>query len=385
MGINHVERIRMMMIFSPHHLRRLLSVGCAVATTTFVIAPSTLAAVVKPAQEITTYPDGRPAPRFRLDAKDCGPVLRHGDGPNQCDYLGARDVWVWKHGGTYFMHYDGAGTNGWLTCLATSKDLVHWVKKGPVLELGKAGADDSASASYGVTFLDRKRWHMFYLGTPHTTPAPDLIPAFPYLTLEARSSLPMGPWTKQPDVIPFRPKAGTYYSATASPGYIIRQGREYLMFFSASTDQPILRTLGIARTRDLDGRWRIDPKPIVPATEQVENTSLYHEPKNRTWWLFTNHVGLRDGLEYTDAIWVYWTTNLNRWNPAHKAVVLDDRNCAWSHYIIGLPSVVKVGNRLAIFYDGNAASSIPPGVKSHMNRDVALAWLDLPLTPPPAK
>ena len=29
---------------------------------------------------------------------------------------------------------------------------------------------------------------MFYLGTPHTTPAPDYIPAFPYLTLKARAT-----------------------------------------------------------------------------------------------------------------------------------------------------------------------------------------------------
>ena len=41
--------------------------------------------------------------------------------------------------------------------------------------------------------------------------------------------------------------------------------------------------------------------------------------------------------------------------------------------------MVKAANRLAIFYDGNAANKIPPGVKSHMNRDVGLAWLDLPL------
>ena len=49
------------------------------------------------------------------------------------------------------MHYDGAGTTGWLACLAVSDDLVHWTKKGPVLDLGRAGADDSASASYGIT------------------------------------------------------------------------------------------------------------------------------------------------------------------------------------------------------------------------------------------
>jgi len=32
----------------------------------------------------------------RLDARDAGVVMKHGDGPNQCDYLGARDVWVWE-------------------------------------------------------------------------------------------------------------------------------------------------------------------------------------------------------------------------------------------------------------------------------------------------
>jgi len=323
-----------------------------------------------------SYPDGRPVARHRLAAKDQGRVLRHGGGPGRCDYLGARDVWVWEHGGTYYMHYDGAGPTGWLTCLATSTDLVHWTKKGPALGLGGPGEEDSASASYGITYRHGDTWHMFYLGTPHTSPPPDLIPAFPYLTLKAKSNSPLGPWTKQKDVTPFRPKPGTYYSVTASPGQVIRHGDEYLMFFSASTDRPIMRTLSIARTEDLNGPWKIDPAPIVPPEEQVENSSLYYEPSNRTWFLFTNHVGL-EGFEYTDAVWVYWTKDLNRWNPEHKAVVLDGTNCTWSSKCIGLPSVVRVKDRLAILYDAPGGDS-----KSHMKRDVGLAWLDLPLVPP---
>jgi predicted GH43/DUF377 family glycosyl hydrolase len=344
--------------------------------------PAAYAATVRSAPSPTVYPDGRPAARYRLDAQDHGPVLRHGGGPDRCDELGARDVSVWELGGTYYAHYDGAGTNGWLACLATSSDLIHWTKKGAVLELGRKGQEDSASASYGVTFFDGNGWHMFYLGTPNTTPAPDYVPAFPYLTLKARAASPTGPWSKQPDVIPFHTKPGTYYSATASPGHVIAHEGGYLMFFSASTDAPIRRTLGIARTKDLNGPWQLDPEPIVPLAEQVENSSLYYEPVSRTWWLFTNHVGLRDGLEYTDAIWVYWTTNLDRWQPANKAVVLDASNCNWSRHIIGLPSVVQVSRRLAILYDGNAAEQMPTGVKSHMNRDVGLAWLDLPLVAP---
>ena len=97
---------------------------------------------------------GRPAAKYRLDAKDHGVVLRHGDGPGRCDIRGARDVWVFEAEGIYYMHYDAAGRKGWLSALATSKDPIHWQKKGPVLELGKAGENDSASASYGTTFYN---------------------------------------------------------------------------------------------------------------------------------------------------------------------------------------------------------------------------------------
>ena len=128
------------------------------------------------------YSDGRPFTPLRMDAKDQGIVLRYGNGPDSCDYLGARDVWLFESAGTYYMHYDGAGSKGWLNCLAVSKDLLNWEKKGTILDFGTPTEDDSKSASYGVTYFDGKDWHMFYLGTPHTSPAPDRIPSFPYLT-----------------------------------------------------------------------------------------------------------------------------------------------------------------------------------------------------------
>ncbi len=324
------------------------------------------------------YPDGRPEAILRLEARDHGVVLKHGDGPEQCDIHGARDIWVYEAGGIYYMHYDGAGPKGWLACLATSTDLAHWTKKGPVLDFGNPGENDSASASYGVTYFDGKTWHMFYLGTPHASRAPDFIPSFPYLTMKAQSRSPAGPWVKQRDVVPFRCEPRTYYDVTASPGQIVRQGGEYLMFFSAAANDSrgTHRTISIARTKDLNGGWQIDPQPIVAPTEQIENTSLYFEPADKTWFLFTNHIGL-EGFEYTDAVWVYWTKDLNKWNAKDKAVVLDGRNCAWSRKCIGLPSVVRAGNRLAVFYDAPGGDS-----KSHMKRDIGLAWLPLPLHPP---
>jgi hypothetical protein len=42
-----------------------------------------------------------------------------------------------------------------------------------------------------------------------------------------------------------------------------------------------------------------------------------------------------------------------------------------------MPSVLKMDKHLAVFYDAPGGDSI-----EHMNRDIGLAWLDLPLTIP---
>jgi predicted GH43/DUF377 family glycosyl hydrolase len=291
--------------------------------------------------------------------------------------LGAREAIVFESGGTYFLHYDGAGPRGWRACLATSDDLVHWTKKGPILDFGAPGEADSACACAPWVVFDGNVWHMFYVASSLATPAPEFIPAVPYLTCKARSASPGGPWIKQKDVVPLRPQPGSYYSDTASAGDIVRQGEEYLMFFSAASGPPFRRTLGIARTRDLDGPWQVDPQPIVPLDEQIENSSMYFEPSNQTWFLFTNHVGVDARGEYTDGVWVYWSQDLNHWEVRNKAVVLDYRNCAWSPDCIGMPTVVRAQDRLALLYDGPGGKSV-----SHVRRSIGLAWLALPLVPP---
>jgi predicted GH43/DUF377 family glycosyl hydrolase len=328
-----------------------------------------------------TYRDGRPSATLRLPAIDSGPIIRHGEGPDRCDELGSREAICFQAGDTYYLHYDGAGPTGWRACLAVSRDLRSWDLKGPVLDLGEPGSDDAGTASSPWTVYDGKLWHMFYVGSRKTSPPPNRIPAVPYFTLAATSPHPGGPWTKQRDLVPFRTEPGTYYADTASPGQIVKSGDEYLMFFSAaaftdSSHKILLRTLGIARTKNLDGPWQIDAHPALPAEQQIENSALYFEPSIKSWFLFTNHIGLDDQGEYTESIWVYWSSDLNRWNPEHRAVVLDQTNCKWSKRSIGMPSVVPVGQRLALFYDASPSSG------GNMGRDIGLAWLDLPLKPP---
>jgi len=78
-----------------------------------------------PASDIKAkvYSDGRPSAHLRMDAKDQGVILKHGDGPGQCDIYGAREALIFKENDIYHLFYDGAGPPGWRACLATSKDL----------------------------------------------------------------------------------------------------------------------------------------------------------------------------------------------------------------------------------------------------------------------
>jgi len=375
----------------PRVFRGLLTVMVIIIAPRHGLAGDSMARIVRiPGSEIRRYEDGRPSVALRLEVVDAGVVLRHGKAPGDCDRWGARDVWVYPADGRFIMHYDGAGPRGWLICRAESRNLTDWVAMpGTGLELGPAGSHDSASASYGTTYFDGNKWHMFYLGTPYVTPGPYYVPASEYLTMKAEAPSADGPWTKRYDIAPLVLEPGTYHAATASPGVVIKVGPEYRMIFSAGTSAPaVRRTLGYARTRDLDGPWQADEKPILPLTEQIENASVFFQAANHTWFLFTNHVGISSGLEYTDAVWVYWTKDIDHWDPKNKAVALDSRSAGWTPYIVGLPSVVPFGNKLALFYDGRSAPETPVELSmngrysEHMFRDIALAWIDLPIATP---
>jgi predicted GH43/DUF377 family glycosyl hydrolase len=326
--------------------------------------------------------DDRSVATKRMEAQDVGVVLKHGDGPDGCDRLGAREAQIFTDGKRFYLHYDGAGPDGWTACLAVSDDLVNWEKRGRVLQLGKPGAPDCGSASSPWGYFEDGIWHMFYLATPNTSAAPDFVPHFPYMTLKAHAESPEGPWVKDYHIRPFLPKEDSYYDVTASPGHIIKYKGEYLQYFSSTVENKNgpggYRTVSLARTTDLNGEWTVADEPMLPLTEQIENSSVYYEKSNGLWFLFTNHIAKHEGgREYASEARVYWSDDPLNWNPENKAVVMDRKNCTWSPRVIGMPSVLAVDGRLAVFYDGCREDTI-----GHMKRDIGLAWMDLPLQPP---
>ena len=63
-------------------------------------------------------------------------------------------------------------------------------------------------------------------------------------------------------------------------------------------------------------------------------------------------------------------------SPPYLAIAGENLS-PWSKRVIGLPSVVRFGSRLALFYDGVEGEGT-----SHMKRDIGVAWLRLPLMVP---
>jgi hypothetical protein len=328
------------------------------------------------------YSDGRPSTSYRLPASDYGVILPHGTAPGGIDALGARDVFVYQNGTTYYMTYDGSGGPSWNTVLASSDNLTAWTVRGNIMSLGSAGAPDSDCVCYAQTFFDGNQWRMYYTTSTSQSSSP-VVPLAPYKAMLAKASAPAGPWTKSTgaliDTLP-----GTYYADTASPGAIVTYQGQTLQFFSAAqmVNGKMMRTIGIARSSSLDGPWTPDQQPALPATEQIENAVVWLQQSTGTYFMFVDHIGLNGSAEIGDAAWVYWTKDPTQWSAANKAVVMDGQTSNWSKNVIGIPSVMQVGDRLALFYDGDKSPTVRSGLDGNLYRDIGMAWINLPITTP---
>jgi predicted GH43/DUF377 family glycosyl hydrolase len=312
-----------------------------------------------------------PTPRI-AGVHDFGIVLRTGEGPDGCDRFGAREPFVLADGRHYRLFYDGLGPEGPMACLATSDDLIHWLRCGPILKRGAKGAPDSACACSPWVIRDGDVWQMFYVGSRRVNPPPDCLAHTPLATMRATAPSSAGPWTRRDDLAGISPIRGTWFDASATPGAIIRTARGYEMFISGSSghSSPMNRTVGLTWTRNLSEPWR-SLEPILPASEQVENASIWHDEASGMWYLFVNHVTDPYWWRPASAVRLYWSRDYRRWNPLDKAVVLDGSNCAWApHLGIGMATVIQVGQRLAMVYDAQPDNG---------PRSIGLAWIDLPI------
>lgn len=353
--------------------------------------------------------------KYVTGVKDWGIVMSP-DKPGEPNYDveggGIREAILNKVGDTYYVFYDGAKPGAapdsyWCACLAKSTDLVHWEKLGKMLDASVESHPenggvymDAKSASSPWVFQENGIWYMFYVGCEEVSP--NGIPAAPYHTLLATADSIEGPWKKaneEPGMeksVCFFSRKNQWNNMTSSPGHVLQNPKwegegdteheKYFMFFSGATAGPpvFARSIGIARTNDLSvhdnwdaenpNHWKMDEKPLLPFCEDLENASIYYEESNGYYFMFVNRV--HDNA-YTNAVWVYWSKDLEHWNVEDKAVVLDKTNCTWAKGTIGLGTVVKKDdNTLAMLYDAEEGDGT-----GFLNRQLGFLTIALPLDP----
>jgi beta-1,2-mannosidase len=171
---------------------------------------------------------------------------------------GVEDPRLVQFGDTYYLTYTGYNKKDAQLCLATSKDLIHWERKGVIIPANKGNWNVKWTKSGAIVpeKINGKYW-MYFLGTSADekdqaglASSPDLIQ-----------------WTEASDtpVLPVRP--GMFDSRVAEPGPApVLTDKGIVLIYNGADDKLVYRT-GIAVFDRNDPRkllWRSDAPVFTP-------------------------------------------------------------------------------------------------------------------------
>jgi len=165
---------------------------------------------------------------------------------------GVEDPRLVLFGDTYYLTYTGYNEKDAQLCLATSKDLIHWQRKGVVLPAykGRWNVRWTKSGAIVPERIGGKYW-MYFLGT--TADKNDQV--------GLASSTDLLHWTEETDepVLPVR--AGKFDSRVAEPGPApIVTAKGIVLIYNGADDKLVYRT-GVAMFD------RNDPRKLIARTE----------------------------------------------------------------------------------------------------------------------
>ena len=174
---------------------------------------------------------------------------------------GVEDPRLVQFGDTYYLTYTGYNKADAQLCLATSKDLIHWERKGVIIPANKGNWNVKWTKSGAIVpeKIDGKYW-MYFLGT--STDEKDQA--------GLASSTDLLHWTEatQTPVLPVR--AGSFDSRVSEPGpapIVTPEG--IVLIYNGADDKLVYRT-GVAIFDRNDPRkllWRSDTPVFSPEKE----------------------------------------------------------------------------------------------------------------------
>ena len=165
---------------------------------------------------------------------------------------GVEDPRLIKFGDTYYLTYTGYNKKDAQLCLATSKDLIHWDRKGVILPAYKGTWNLRWTKSGAIVpeKIDGKYW-MYYLGT--TADNND--------QMGIASSTDLLHWTDATDVPVLPARAGKFDARVVEPGPApLLTSKGIVLIYNGADDKSVYRT-GVAVFD------RKDPRKLISRTD----------------------------------------------------------------------------------------------------------------------
>lgn len=299
------------------------------------------------------------------------------------DGFGARDPFILKDNGKYYMYYDASDANqNWRTAIAVADN-----PKGPWTKGGFVGFTGTerwwekgchcASTVYKVDLPNiGTKYVNFYLGAQgyfnagtqpadtiripgwNTNQNPDGSTSYYYYLGLAIADTPFGPFKRlkgdgtlneatvnDPPVLR-QTSSGWHKGSTGSAmGTLINDNEQYYYSF---VSVPLFATIpfgktgygtnsygiGIARAQNNNvlGPWIENETPLIPPSEVVENAGIVFEPNSKTYFMFANAIEIRPNDAYNglpnpkwsstgQSLVMYWTKDLLNWDTNNYRVV----------------------------------------------------------------
>lgn len=360
------------------------------------------------------------------------------------DGYGARDPFIMKDGGKYYMYYDASDVyQTWKTAVAIADHPKGpWKKSGLVEFTGTIRPwekDGCFCASTVFKHTDGK-YYNFYLGAEnyfgffgaqgnsdhkHKVPGFDTRSNLPngearyYRLGLAVADNPLGPFKRlkgdgtlnastfnDPPVLSksTNPTPAKRSTGSAMGTLLQKDGKYYYSFPFGGQASGQSWGNGIAEAASILGPWKELDKPIIPATESAENSGIIYEPNSGYYFQFANALApsakwsqySQCGKPSVGTV-MYWSKDLFNWNTENFRMLatVSNQNCTKTDPSIdprirqkysgsvglGFPVLVPEENKIYVVYDGNDFFDPKPYASvNHMFRNIYLASVEVPQT-----
>lgn len=227
----------------------------------------------------------------------------------------------------------------------------------PILECGRPGTFDADGVMPSAVVRDGERVLLYYSGwsrlagsAPYNNATGVAVSFDDGATF---SRLFEGPIL---DRTPEEP-----WSAT-SPA-VVRTADGWCMWYSSGTNWidvggKLEHVYVLKAARSADGlQWERENRQIVSGTNADESQTrpavLFHDGRWHMWFCYRGSRGFREAGE-TYRIGYASSTDLRTWERDDERAGIDVSPTGWDSQMIAYPAVVDLGERILLFYNGNA-------------------------------